>query len=154
MRSTMRVSIVLAILACRDNSTHVKIGDTAAPGKLADRYELVSTGGRPVPTRAEAKATCNETPFTSSFTLQGNRWNIDDSVFSCGGLNPHESPIGDVDSGTFTMKGDTIQMRVSDVRIGVKGLVNLGLLRGDTMLIWGDSEEGGGNDLYLKARKR
>jgi hypothetical protein len=75
-------------------------------------------------------------------------------VFSCGGLNPHELPIGDVDSGTFTMKGDTIQMRVSDVRIGVKGLVNLGLLRGDTLLIWGDSEEGGGNYLYLKARKR
>ncbi len=130
MHSTIRLGVVLVVLACKDSRTQAEIGDGAALGNLADRYELVSTGGRPVPTRAEAKATCNETPFTASYTLQANRWSIDDSAFSCIELNPDGSPVVDLDSGTFTMKGDTIQMSVSDVRIGVKGLVNLGLLRG------------------------
>jgi len=151
---TVMLGVVVAVLACMDSRTQAKAGDTAALEKSADRYELVSTGGRPLPTRAEAKATCNETPFTASHTLQGNRWIFDDSVFSCIEPNPDGSPVGDLDSGTFTMKGDTIQMRVSDVRVGVKGLVNLGLLRGDTLLIWGDSEEGVGDYLYLKPRKR
>jgi hypothetical protein len=154
MHSAIRLSVVLAVLACKDSRTQAKTGDTAALGELADRYELVSMGGRPVPTRAEARATCDGPPFTSAYTLQLNRWSYDDSVFSCGGLSPDGASVGDVDSGTFTMKGDTIQMRVSDVRIGVKGLVNLGRLRGDTLLIWGDSEEGDGDHLYLKARKQ
>lgn len=155
MQIAIGLTVVLTVLACDDSHTKAKIGETAAPGELADRYELVSMGGRPVPTRAKARAKCDATPFISSYSLQGNRWNNYDSAFFCGWAGIIDGSLeGDVDSGTFTMKGDTIQMRVSDVRIGVKGLVNLGLLRGDTLLIFGDSEEGYGDQLYLKARKR
>lgn len=41
------------------------------------------------------------------------------------------------------MRGDTIEFFVADTTIGVKGLVNRGLVRTDTLIVWGSDLDGG-----------
>jgi hypothetical protein len=129
-------------------------GETAAAMVMAgDRYELATVGGRRKWTRDEARAKCDERPFVAWYTLQGNQWKSVDSVFYCGEPPPRGTPVGRLDSGYFTMSRDTIEMRVPNTQIGVKGLIALGRLSGDTLLMW-FTEEDGGDYLYLKPRKR
>jgi hypothetical protein len=54
------------------------------------------------------------------------------------------------DSGTFTLRVDTVAFFVADTMIGVHGNVENGLLRNDSLTLWG-SDLDGGDYLYLKS---
>ena len=47
------------------------------------------------------------------------------------------------DSGFYRVRGDTLELHVTDKSIGVRGLVGLGFLRGDTLVFFGSDVEPG-----------
>jgi len=151
----LRVVFAGFLLAC---SSHLEdSAGTAEKGTLQgvrERYQLLRIGGTsPLMHRQQALSSCDLRPFHAWYAIESGQWASGDSVFvNCGDSPIDTSPNFRLTSGTYKLQGDTIDFFVRDSTIGVRGLVNRGLLRHDTLLIWG-SDMDGGDYIFVRIRK-
>lgn len=139
--SDIQLVFAAAVLACssKPESSGVVVED-----RVSGTYQLSRIGGAAVQSRAQALRSCNLQPYYSSYRLSAGQWGSGDSVFvQCGSSPVDTVPMFRADSGTYEMRGDTIEFFVADTTIGVKGLVNRGLVRTDTLIVWGSDLDGG-----------
>jgi hypothetical protein len=110
-------------------------------------YELVSVSGKPI-----AQACSNEELRSSRYELSGSRWLAVDTVFKdcTDSLRPEYTRVRQ-DSGVFSLRGDTIQFENPHPKLHEARVVLKGLLRGDTLTVWG-SDEDGGDDVFVRRR--
>jgi hypothetical protein len=93
-------------------------------------FHLVSIGDRP--SREAAKDDPCNRPFDGQFTIKGEEWR------SVHGIPAHcvaPSARGDTlreNTGVLRFRGDTLDLFMAEHRIGEQGLVQRGILRGDT----------------------
>jgi len=109
-----------------------------------DEFHLSRIGSSELLSREQSLRTCNLRPFHGWYALNSGRWESGDSVFvNCDGSPIDSTPVFQTESGTYRLHGDTIDFFVPDTNVGVRGLVNRGLLRQNTLLIWGSDMDGG-----------
>jgi hypothetical protein len=111
------------------------------------RYVLRSIGGQPL-RAGDSGSACQDQPRGGAYVLTGARWAHVDTVGPCLAADRFDAVVRR-DSGTFQLRGDTIALSVADRQIGEEGLVGLGLLRGDTLVLWG-SDVDGGDYVYVR----
>lgn len=146
----MRLSCVFACLlaACTGSETersratmNAKPPSRNAADSMSNSFILVSIGGAQLRTRAAASRECDETPFYGRYELSSGTWSNVDSVFASCAAGAEATSMSS--SGRFVMRADTIDLFVPDTNVGVRGLVQRGLLRGDTLTLWNSDLDGG-----------
>jgi hypothetical protein len=120
---------------------------TTTSGGPNGEYDLVAIDSVPL-TKWRGPSECFDVPAMSVQRFGGNRWTSRDSA------RPGSQCPADVvrtHSGHFSLTGDTIDLFVDDTLIGVKGLIDRGLVRGDTITYWG-ADLDAGNFVYVRVR--
>lgn len=153
----MRLWVICAVACSTLSCSKSSQPDAAAAGEgaRAERlggsvYVLTSIGTAKV-SRAAAEARCDDLPFFGEFVLSDSGWTSrDSSLTSCDESAPRTAVVTE-GAGRFTVDADTLNFFVNDSRIGVDGLVQRALRRGDSLVVW-NSDLDGGDYLYLRRR--
>jgi len=122
----------------------------------AATYVLASIGGRPLPYVPDSSADgrCVGGLRASHYALAARQWTSVDTLFErCAVRAEPDSTWTRKDSGTFALRGDTIQFENPTAGPGEARVVLLGLLRGDTLTAWG-SDLDGGEYVYVRELRR
>jgi hypothetical protein len=139
------LSLVL-VLSCSTDAQRENPPATQAQEE-SRTFALVSIGDRP-PRQAAADDPCNR-PFDGRFTISGEKWRSVHSVPArCVGPGADGDTLRE-NTGIIQFRGDTLDLFVADQRIGEQGLVQRGILRGDTLILWG-SDLDGGDYVYVR----
>lgn len=134
--SVVRLGVIGLLVACS-----CTLNDAS---EVQGRYQLKHIGDKQLRTRGESLRTCDLRPFHAWYVIGSGRWVSGDSTFvGCGSSPVDTLPRFQSDSGTYRSRGDTIEFFVSDSTIGVRGLVNRGITRGDSLLVGGGDMDGG-----------
>jgi hypothetical protein len=112
----------------------------------SERFVLHTVGGRAPGDYSRSGRECS-VPTSSEYLLSDVRWVLRDSVplsAPCRAqIAEAEWEVVRVDSGYTRRSGDTLQFFVDDPRIGVNGLVNVGLRRGNQLIFRADEFDPG-----------
>lgn len=123
-----------------------------SPHPSQSQFRLSLIDGVPLQTREQSRRSCNLRPFHGWYILGAGSWSSGDSIFPyCESGAIDSFPYFRSGSGTYRLSGDTIEFFVTDTSVGVRGLVNSGLLHPDTLRIWGSDLDGGD---YVFVRNR
>ncbi len=118
-------------------------------------YRLVAVGSR-IPEYWSRQGGC-DVPVSSFYTFDQGRWVILDTVRAVGGCQPVRPPFDSVvtrtDSGYYRIVGDTLNLYVRDTLIGLKGWIDRGFVRGDT-LVFPAGEFDPGDYVYVRQRQQ
>lgn len=117
----------------------------------ARSFELVRIGQASVSNRADVEARCDDRPFYGRYDLRDSTWTSVDSSLSPCPAGTARFARAVTASGYFRLRGDTIDLYVTDTRIGQQGLVQRGSIRGDSLVLW-NSDLDGGNYAYSRRR--
>ena len=125
--------------------------EDGALAEEAARYQLTSVGGQPLPHVAYTSADrpCSGGLRAGRYELAARRWIAVDTLFERCTDSASDSSWVRTDSGTFSLRGDTIQFENPAAGPGEAQIVLLGLLRGDTLTAWG-SDLDGGDYIYIR----
>lgn len=151
------VAIVVFLAACSAACSERASDSTDMPANREARsavtgdFTLVRIGRESVTGRTEALRRCDDRPFFSRYLLRESTWSSVDSVLSPCATAAQRVAQAIISSGHFVARGDTLDFYVPDARIGERGLVERGIVYGDTLLLWGSDLDGGD---YTYVRKR
>lgn len=129
------------------------------PGALTDTlrgsYRLMLVGGRPPDVYRDEGLAC-DVPSFSLYEFAGERWTNLDTIpttEACSEpISSRPGPYVRADTGYYRVRGDTVHLYVRDERIGVRGWINFGLIKSDTLLFLG-GEFDPGDFVYVRNRE-
>jgi hypothetical protein len=137
MRITPSLVLALAAAACSRGEQ----GEPRQPAGGKNVYQLISIGGEPVK-RGPSTDQCSDRPYASWYVIRKTDWESVDSIAQPCGAG-RSTPAVTQSGGILRAAGDTLSFFVADSTVGQKGLVQRGILRGDTLFVEGSEEEGG-----------
>jgi len=133
----------ISLLTCVMLGLSCGRSDATADDAKVGVYELALVDAGPLRDWSQAEARCDDLPFFSRYVLNGSVWTSLDSAFAPCEAGAQREVLTVGSTGTFRLRGDSIDFFVGDSRIGESGLVLRGLLRLDTLHIWTTDLDGG-----------